>query len=134
MPSTSSPVTEGTTGRKPAGPADQETARIVAGLAKVDRIANLMDSRFRVPGIGVRIGWDGILGLIPGFGDVVTLGPSAYLVYQGWQLGAKKRTISKMAVNTGLDFVVGGVPILGDVFDMAFRANRRNADLLHADL
>lgn len=103
-------------------------------LDKLDRFSTLLDSRFRIPGTPIRFGWDSIIGLIPGAGDLVSLGPSAYLIYKGYALGARKRTIVRMTANSGLDFIVGTVPILGDVFDLVFKANNRNFALLRKDL
>lgn len=105
-----------------------------AEIARLDRLAELLDSRFRVPGTGWRFGLDSVIGLIPGVGDVAALGPSAYLVWQARRLGASRGTIGRMMLNTGLDFVVGGVPVAGDVFDAVFKANLRNIDLLKRDL
>lgn len=103
-------------------------------IEKLDRLSTLLDSRFRIPGTPIRFGWDSLLGLIPGAGDLASLGPSAYLIYKSYQLGARKRTILRMTANTGLDLVVGAVPVLGDVFDLAFRANNRNFALLRREL
>ncbi len=103
-------------------------------IDELDRLSTLLDSRFRIPGTGIRFGWDSLLGLIPGVGDVVTLAPSAYLIYRGHQLGARKRTLARMATNTGLDFFVGAIPVLGDVFDLIFKANNRNVSLLRKEL
>ncbi|WP_299740886.1 DUF4112 domain-containing protein [uncultured Roseobacter sp.] len=103
-------------------------------IEKLNRLSTLLDNRFRIPGTPIRFGWDSILGLIPGAGDLASLGPSAYLIYKGYSLGARKRTIARMTVNTGLDFLVGAVPILGDVFDLAFKANNRNFALLRQEL
>ena len=114
---------------RPSAPLDTR-----AELERLDRLADLLDSRFRIPGLGVRFGLDGILGLVPGVGDVATLGPSAYLVWRAHRLGADRRTLARMAANAGVDFVVGGVPLLGDVFDVAFKANRRNIELLKRHL
>ncbi|MBW4709533.1 DUF4112 domain-containing protein [Roseobacter sp. YSTF-M11] len=105
-----------------------------AEIKKLDHLSSLLDSRFRIPGTPIRFGWDSILGLIPGVGDLALLGPSAYLIYQGYRLGVRKRTIARMVANTGLDFFIGAVPVLGDVFDLAFKANNRNVALLRKDL
>lgn len=105
-----------------------------ADLARIDRIATMLDSRFRIPGTGIRFGWDGILGLIPGVGDIVAFAPAAYLVFEGWRMGVRRRALARMALNSGLDFVIGGVPILGDVFDVAFKANNRNAAILRREV
>ncbi|WP_282063845.1 DUF4112 domain-containing protein [Roseobacter litoralis] len=101
---------------------------------RLDRLSSLLDSRFRLPGTPIRFGWDSLLGLIPVAGDLATLGPSVYIIYKGYRLGARKRTILRMTANTGLDFVVGAVPILGDVFDLTFKANNRNFALLRNEL
>lgn len=103
-------------------------------IKKLDRLSTLLDSRFRIPGTPMRFGWDSILGLVPGAGDLASLGPSAYLIYRGHRLGARKRTILRMTANTGLDFIVGAVPVLGDVFDLVFKANNRNFALLRKEL
>ncbi len=103
-------------------------------LEKLDRLSTLLDNRFQIPGTPIRFGWDSLMGLIPGAGDLASLGPSAYLIYKGHRLGARNRTIVRMIANTGLDFVIGAVPILGDVFDLVFKANNRNFTLLRQDL
>ena len=103
-----------------------------ADLDRIDRIADAMDSRFSI--LGFRFGWDAILGLVPGLGDVAALVPSAYLVLQGKRMGASRGTLLRMAANTGIDFLVGGVPVVGDVFDALYKANRRNARLLREDI
>ena len=123
-------------GKRGAGrpaPADAGHPR-AAELKRLDDLADLLDSRFRVPVVGWRFGLDGVLGLIPGIGDVAALGPSAYIVWQAHKMGASKGTIGRMAVNTGLDFVIGGIPLIGDVFDVAYKANRRNIALLKDEI
>ena len=126
------------TGARRQGPARAQSGALhpatQAELDRLDRLADLLDSRFRIPGIGWRFGLDSVIGLIPGVGDVAALGPSAYLIYQGHRLGADKATLGKMAVNSGLDFAVGTIPVLGDLFDVGFKANRRNIDLLKRDV
>lgn len=103
-------------------------------IAKLDRLSTALDSRYRIPGTPIRFGWDFLLGLVPGVGDFATLVPSAYLIYRATTLGARKRTIGRMVVNSGLDFFVGAVPVLGDLFDLAFKANNRNFALLRDEL
>ena len=103
-------------------------------IEKLDRLSTMLDSRYRIPFTPIRFGWDAVFGLIPGVGDIASLGPSAYLIYKAHKLGARKRTIGRMAANTGLDFVVGAVPVLGDIFDLVYKANNRNFDILKDEL
>ncbi len=103
-------------------------------IQRLNRIANLLDAAFRIPGTGIRIGWDSIVGLLPGVGDVITATPLFYylsVVYQfnlGWTLAFK------VIFNQLIDMLVGTVPLLGDVLDVVFKANIRNAKLLIAAL
>lgn len=103
-------------------------------IRRLDRLAVLLDSQFRLPGTGFRFGLDTVVGLIPGLGDAVTFVPSAYLILTGLRLGARKSTIARMAGNTAIDLLIGAVPLLGDLFDAAFKANLRNVRLLREDL
>jgi len=95
-------------------------------------MAQLMDAQFRLPLIGTRIGLDGLIGLVPGIGDVFA--PSAWMIAKGWQHGAHKRTIIRMISNSGTDLILGTVPLVGNPFDIGFKANLRNARLLRRDL
>ena len=103
-------------------------------LNQVRLIARMMDDRFGIPGTKIRFGLDTILGLVPGLGDVVTGAISLLIVHHAWQSGASKFTIARMLGNVGVDFLIGSVPIAGDLFDFAWKANRRNARLLEAHL
>lgn len=105
-----------------------------AEIEKLDRLSTMLDSKYRIPGTPIRFGWDALMGLIPGIGDLASLGPSAYLIYRAYSLGARKRTIGRMAANTGLDFFIGAVPVLGDAFDLFYKANNRNFALLRNEL
>jgi hypothetical protein len=93
-------------------------------------LARLMDARFVIPGVGARVGLDGLIGLIPGIGDTAGMLVSAYIVYRGHRLGAPPSLVGRMAANVAIDYLVGSVPVLGDLFDVAFKANMRNVDLL----
>ena len=95
-------------------------------------IARLLDTAFRVPGTNIRFGLDGILGLIPGVGDVTGAALSGYVILTAARAGAPNTLLARMLVNVGLDALVGAVPVLGDIFDVAFRANVRNSALLDA--
>jgi hypothetical protein len=103
-------------------------------LAQVKWLATMMDDRFRIPGTPLRFGWDSVLGLFPGLGDVLTSALSLLIVHHAWQTGASKLTLARMLGNVGLDFVVGAIPFLGDLFDFVWKANRKNARLLEQHL
>jgi hypothetical protein len=103
-------------------------------LAQVRWLASVMDDRYVVPGTPIRFGWDSILGLFPGLGDVLTSIISLLIVHHAWQTGASTFTLARMLGNVGADFLVGSVPFVGDLFDVAFKANRRNARLLEQHL
>jgi hypothetical protein len=88
-----------------------------------------MDSSIRLPG-GFRIGWDGIIGLIPGLGDVAGMGISLYIVAGAWRSGISRATLIQMLLNLGVEAAIGSIPVIGDLFDFAFKANNRNMRLL----
>ncbi len=96
---------------------------------RLQQLSRLMDSSIRLPG-GFRIGWDAIIGLIPGVGDVAGAGVSAYIVFGAARLGVPKRIIVRMLANVAVESVVGAIPLVGDIFDMTFKANMRNMRLL----
>jgi hypothetical protein len=93
-----------------------------------------MDARFRLPGTGWQFGLDGLVGLIPGIGDAATTLVSLYIVAQAWRLGVRKRTLARMIGNIVLDFLVGTMPVAGDLFDFVWKANLRNLRLARQDL
>jgi hypothetical protein len=85
-----------------------------------------------VPGTGIRIGLDGIVGLVPGLGDGATALLSLWFIWEGAQLGLPKRKLAHMLLNIGIDAAFGAVPVLGDVFDVVWKANRRNYRIIAA--
>lgn len=89
-----------------------------------------MDSRYRVPGTPVRFGWDPIIGLVPGAGDVATASFSLTLLYRAITLGVPRVVIARMLLNVLIDLVAGAVPFVGDLFDFAWKSNSRNLVLL----
>ena len=99
-------------------------------VQRLERLATLLDSEFRVPGTRFRFGVDGLVGLVPGIGDAAGLAISSYIVLEAWRLGAPPPILMRMVANLALDSVVGSVPIAGDLFDMAWKANKRNMNLL----
>lgn len=96
-------------------------------------IAWWMDDSIRLPG-GHRVGWDGIIGLVPGLGDLAGLSVSAYIIAASIRMGAPKAVLMRMALNAGFDAAIGAIPLFGDLFDFAFKANRRNIRLLQEHL
>jgi hypothetical protein len=109
-----------------------DLAAVRAKVRVLRKLAVMLDSAVRVPGTQYRFGLDSLLGLIPGVGDAATALLGAYIVSEAARLGVPRWTVLKMAGNLGVDFLVGAVPLLGDLFDFAWKANLRNADLLEA--
>lgn len=101
-------------------------------LHRVRWLGYLLDEQFRIPGTGYRIGLDGLLGLLPGIGDTVGALLSIYVLFEAIQIGVPRTTLLRMVANVALDTVVGAVPVLGDVFDVAWKANKKNVALLNA--
>ncbi len=112
-------------GRATRGP--REPARV---LARLDRLAWLLDSSVRVPLTNLRIGIDGLIGLVPVVGDIVSAALSLYLIAEARRCGLPKRVQLRMGANMLIDAALGAIPILGDLFDFGFKANRRNVDLV----
>lgn len=103
-------------------------------VQRMERLAVAMDSAFYIPWVNRRIGFDAILGLLPGIGDVATTTASALIVRSAMRLRVRKRTIARMLANIGVDMLIGTIPLLGDVFDVAFKANTKNVALLKREL
>src|SRR5205807_9062558 len=99
-------------------------------IARIDALATLLDTAFILPGINVRFGFDALIGLVPGIGDAITTAMSLYIVHEARSLGAPRHVIVRMLANVLLDGFVGAVPLVGDAFDVVWRANRRNMRLL----
>ena len=89
-----------------------------------------MDAQFVVPVIGRRFGLDGLLGLVPGVGDAATGAISLYIVWEARRIGAPPWLVARMLGNVAMDVAGGVVPLVGDVFDLMFKANLRNIALL----
>lgn len=99
-------------------------------IRRLEKLAHWLDSRFRIPGTNVRFGLDSVLGLVPGLGDTATAIPALYLILCAERLGVPRRVLLRMTLNVAVDLMVGAVPVIGDAFDVGFKANRRNADLI----
>ncbi|EAW34869.1 DUF4112 domain-containing protein [Lyngbya sp. PCC 8106] len=106
---------------------DQSKASVVKHLRQ---FSNILDNAIRVPGTTYGIGLDPIIGLIPGGGDLLGGLLSAYIMLRAFRLGVPKEILVRMASNIATETLVGTVPVVGDVFDVAWKANVKNVDLL----
>ena len=114
-------------------PNPKAQAAQAAALKRLRALSHLLDNAIPIPGVG-RIGLDPILGLLPGGGDLFSGLLSAYIVLEGARLGAPAASLTRMALNILLDVLVGTAPILGDLFDAAWKANAKNVALVEAHL
>ena len=108
--------------------------RSAAALAHLRGLSRALDGAVTIPGTGIRLGLDPLIGLVPVLGDWVGGLLSGYIVVRAAGLGASLATLLRMLGNLGLDALVGSVPVLGDIFDLGFRANQRNLELLRKHL
>ena len=99
-------------------------------VARLEALGRLMDGAFVLPGTNIRLGLDAIIGLVPVAGDVISGLVSSYLIWEARRLGAPRWLIGRMMVNTFLDTTIGAIPLVGDAFDVMFRANMKNMALL----
>ena len=113
-----------------AGSAGTATADVAARMARLRRLAWLLDAQFILPGTKFRFGINSLLGLMPAMGDVTLGAISLYIVWEARQLGAPPILLGRMLANVAVEVVGGAVPLIGDLFDMAFKANLRNLALL----
>lgn len=112
-----------------AGKMDMPYGDRAATLARLRRLAVLLDTAVMLPG-GIRVGADAIIGLAPGIGDAVTTAISAYFVYEARRLGLPKHKLARMIGNLAVDGLIGAIPVFGDFFDVAFKANMRNLAII----
>jgi hypothetical protein len=99
-------------------------------FARLEALGNLLDMAFIVPGTNVRYGIDGLIGLVPVVGDIITTAIALWVVREARALGAPRYLVARMLANVAIDGAVGAVPLIGDAFDVAFKANVRNIRLL----
>ena len=99
-------------------------------LKKLESLARIMDTAWGIPMTRWRFGLDSVVGLIPGAGDALNLGVSLYALLLARKLGAPKSLLLRMAANAGIDFGLGSIPVVGDIFDLFFKSNTRNLKLL----
>jgi hypothetical protein len=103
-------------------------------VERLRALSRLLDNAFTIPGTQVRFGLDALVGLVPGLGDAVSAVFSGYLIVQASRLGAPKSVVSRMVANVAIDTLIGWVPLLGDLFDVAWKSNVRNMSLLEDHL
>lgn len=118
---------------KPAVPLSSAPRLGAAELERLDRLRRLgylLDNSIPIPGTRYRIGLEAIIGLVPGLGDLLGGGFSAWIILQAARLGAPPSLVARMGWNLLVDAVAGAVPLLGDIFDAGFKANMRNLALL----
>ena len=106
---------------------DQESA---TRLARLRRVAWMLDAAVRLPGTRVRFGLNSLLGLAPWAGDATLAAVSLYIVWEARRLGVPPATLRRMLLNVGIEAALGAAPVLGDVLDIAFKANLRNLRLI----
>src|ERR1700758_4357551 len=92
----------------------------------LELLSHILDDWFRIPGTSIRFGLDGIVGLIPGLGDVIGGLLSCIIVIGAWFRGVPYIGLARMLVNLAIEVVIGAIPFVGDAFDIAWKANRRN--------
>ncbi|NES67392.1 MAG: DUF4112 domain-containing protein [Okeania sp. SIO2D1] len=105
-----------------------------AKVKQLRKLSDLLDNAIRVPGTSLGVGLDPIIGLIPGGGDILAGLISVYIVFSAATMGLPKETLTRMAANIVFDSLAGTVPIFGDLFDVAWKANSKNMDILEAHL
>jgi Domain of unknown function (DUF4112) len=100
----------------------------------LDILSHLLDDWFRIPGTSIRFGLDGIVGFIPGVGDIIGGIASIIIIIAAWARGVSYITLARMVANWGIEVLLGAVPVLGNLFDIGWKANRRNYALLTGSL
>jgi len=102
--------------------------------SNLDLLSHLLDDFIRIPGTPIRFGLDGIVGFIPGAGDILGGLASSIIIIAAWVRGVPRVTVARMVLNVAIETVVGAVPVLGNLFDIGWKANRRNYALLIGEL
>ena len=100
----------------------------------LDLLSHLLDDFLRIPGTPIRFGLDGIVGFIPGAGDIIAGLASTIILFAAWTRGVPYIVLARMVLNVLIETVVGAIPFFGNLFDIAWRANRRNYKLLEGSI
>ena len=112
----------------------QKAARGTFDDEHLDALSHLLDDFIQIPGTPIRFGLDGIVGFIPGIGDVLGGLASTIIIFAGWVRGVPAIVLARMVLNVAIETAVGSIPVLGNFFDIAWRANRRNYKLLEGSI
>lgn len=107
---------------------------VIAARRRASKLADWLDTRYQLPGTPIRFGYDAILGLIPVIGDSATTIIGALILIEARRLGVRKPVLAKMIFNLVIDWLIGLIPLVDLLFDVAYKANLRNARLLEAEL
>lgn len=99
-------------------------------LERLEGIAKLMDAQFALPFTPIRLGLDSLVGLIPGVGDTISFGVAGFIIVQAGRLGASFAQVLRMILNSFIDWLIGLVPLIGDLLDVGWRSNLRNTEYL----
>ncbi|MGB1311811.1 MAG: DUF4112 domain-containing protein [Leucothrix sp.] len=116
----------------PTKPSAAQQAENQRKLKSLDRLAWLLDSSIKIPGTNRTVGLDGIIGLVPGIGDVFAGLLSGYIIIKALLMGLPIFVIAQMVMNMILEGVIGVIPLFGDIFDFIFKSNRRNVRLMQS--
>lgn len=111
---------------------DKQQKQIPENLRTLAVLSKLMDEQLTIPGTKIKFGLDGLIGLIPGVGDLATFAISAIMLGRMAENGASGNVMARMVLNVLIDTVIGSIPVLGDLFDFAFKANMKNFRLMEA--
>ena len=106
----------------------------ISQLSRLRRVSRLLDNAISIPGTKISFGLDPILGLLPGGGDTITGGIAAYIVVEAARMGVPREILGKMVGNILIDSFAGTIPVVGDLFDVGWKANVKNIELLEQHL
>lgn len=109
-------------------------AKQISKLTRLRRVSKILDNAIAIPGTKISFGLDPILGLIPGGGDTITGGIASYIVVEAARMGVPREILGKMVGNILIDSFAGTVPVVGDLFDLGWKANVKNLELLEKHL
>ena len=115
-------------------PSFRTSASAASRLSRLRKLAWLVDGVFRLPGTKFRFGLNSFIGLTPAAGDAVLATVSLYIVYEAHRLGVPRDKLARMIANVGIETAAGAVPVLGNLFDIGFKANLRNLAIIEEHL